>query len=360
MNHDQVLAAIRAMTYKYDARNPASIGRRSQYKVGWADASAGETTYTESTLDRLTWRNLGYRLGRQLGPRDDDEIGETFDFLAEKLQDDLAERRTWLLVWNPGRWPWKNLDERIDRVANGGDFVEPWSVGVTKRIKPGDRLFLIKLGAEPRGIIGSGWAKSSPEPSPHWDPAQQAKGKTALYVDFLFDALLDPSDDSFPFERLQEGIYQRAHWTPQASGVTIAADVAVQLEADWERHVGEVLAGSQNPLPEEVPAGKHYFEGSVTQVSVNVYERSKQARADCVKHHGVSCAVCGVNFGAKYGDLGVDFIHVHHLKPLSEIGGAYALDPVLDLRPVCPNCHAMIHRRVPALTIEELRARLSV
>ena len=191
------------------------------------------------------------------------------------------------------------MDERIDRVANGGDFVEPWSVGVTKRIKPGDRLFLIKLGAEPRGIIGSGWAKSSPEPSPHWDPAQQAKGKTALYVDFLFDALLDPSDDSFPFERLQEGIYQRAHWTPQASGVTIAADVAVQLEADWERHVGEVLAGSQNPLPEEVPAGKHYFEGSVTQVSVNVYERSKQARADCVKHHGVSCAVCGVNFGAK-------------------------------------------------------------
>ena len=84
MNHDQVLAAIRAMTYKYDARNPASIGRRSQYKVGWADASAGETTYTESTLDRLTWRNLGYRLGRQLGPRDDDEIGETFDSLVEE------------------------------------------------------------------------------------------------------------------------------------------------------------------------------------------------------------------------------------------------------------------------------------
>lgn len=47
-------------------------------------------------------------------------------------------------------------------------------------------------------------------------------------------------------------------------------------------------------------------------------------------------------------------IHVHHLKPLGEVGEGYLLDPVADLRPVCPNCHAMLHRRKPALGIDEL------
>ena len=59
---------------------------------------------------------------------------------------------------------------------------------------------------------------------------------------------------------------------------------------------------------------------------------------------------------ASYGDdLGRDFIHVHHLKPVGEVGEAYVLDPVRDLRPVCPNCHAMLHQRLPALKIEQLK-----
>jgi 5-methylcytosine-specific restriction protein A len=47
---------------------------------------------------------------------------------------------------------------------------------------------------------------------------------------------------------------------------------------------------------------------------------------------------------------------VHHLLPLKHIKKAYKVDPITDLRPVCPNCHAMIHRREPMLSLEELRA----
>jgi predicted HNH restriction endonuclease len=43
---------------------------------------------------------------------------------------------------------------------------------------------------------------------------------------------------------------------------------------------------------------------------------------------------------------------------LSEIGGEYIVDPVADLRPVCPNCHAVLHRRIPAYSIEEVRVFL--
>jgi 5-methylcytosine-specific restriction protein A len=57
--------------------------------------------------------------------------------------------------------------------------------------------------------------------------------------------------------------------------------------------------------------------------------------------------------------LGEGFIHVHHLKPLAQIGEQYELDPINDLRPVCPNCHAMLHRASPALSIDALRALIS-
>jgi len=76
----------------------------------------------------------------------------------------------------------------------------------------------------------------------------------------------------------------------------------------------------------------------------------------CIDHWGCICSVCGIDFFTHYGKLGKDFIHVHHLKPISEIGKAYKLNPLKNLRPVCPNCHAMLHRSFPVLTIEELQA----
>ncbi|WP_235200370.1 HNH endonuclease [Pseudomonas monteilii] len=99
-------------------------------------------------------------------------------------------------------------------------------------------------------------------------------------------------------------------------------------------------------------------EGAASMKLVKVYERDRGARLQCVKRWGRKCFVCGFEFEKVYGELGKGFIHVHHLKPLSEQGGEYNLDPEQDLRPVCPNCHAMLHRSVPALTIEELQRQM--
>ena len=111
-------------------------------------------------------------------------------------------------------------------------------------------------------------------------------------------------------------------------------------------------------LPDEVTDLVALVEGSVTQVTVNAYERDPEARRRCIAAHGTICCVCGFCFGAVYGPVAEGYIHVHHLLPLSEAGGAHTVDPVVDLRPVCPNCHAVLHRRVPAYTIEEVRAFL--
>jgi len=118
----------------------------------------------------------------------------------------------------------------------------------------------------------------------------------------------------------------------------------------------EVLPQEVSGLPET------YVEGSVKKIVVNAYERNPQARDACLRTHGCSCVVCGFNFAAAYGEIGQDFIHVHHLKPIALAGSEYTLDPVQDLRPVCPNCHAMLHRRPGRMpfSIEELIEMLAI
>ena len=97
-------------------------------------------------------------------------------------------------------------------------------------------------------------------------------------------------------------------------------------------------------LPDEVTEEAIYREGTRKSVLVNVYERDGKARAKCIEHYGTRCLVCGFDFEETFGELGKDFIHVHHLKNLASIGKEYQVDPIKDLRPVCPNCHAMLHK----------------
>ncbi len=107
--------------------------------------------------------------------------------------------------------------------------------------------------------------------------------------------------------------------------------------------------------PDEVEVTGH-TEGATKKVLVNAYERSSKARTDCIRHYGAHCYICRFDFSKIYGDeLGKGFIHVHHLVDISTIGKEYIVDPINDLRPLCPNCHAMIHKRKPALKLEELK-----
>jgi len=108
--------------------------------------------------------------------------------------------------------------------------------------------------------------------------------------------------------------------------------------------------------PDATPS-QTYTEGSTQTVTVNRRERNPGARAACIDEWGTNCQVCSLNFGDRYGKIGDGFIHVHHLRPLAQ-EGEQEVDPVEDLRPVCPNCHAMLHQSSPPLSIEELRRRL--
>ncbi|ESN15811.1 hypothetical protein L370_01872 [Enterobacter sp. MGH 24] len=131
-------------------------------------------------------------------------------------------------------------------------------------------------------------------------------------------------------------------WKLTQDGIKKAESLSTKLEIGYPDDVSET-----------------FYEGAVKRIKVNKYERSKTARDKCIDHYGCQCSVCNMDFEKTYGETGKDYIHVHHITPLSEIGERYKLDPVNDLRPVCPNCHAMIHRRKPSLTIEELKVLMT-
>ena len=118
-----------------------------------------------------------------------------------------------------------------------------------------------------------------------------------------------------------------------------------------------LLEDASDSYADEVVAYRDLFEGAVRVIRVNAYERNPTARALCIQHYGATCVVCDFDFCRAYGQIGQGFIHVHHLLELSQIGREYRVDPIADLRPVCPNCHAMLHRP-PGRSIDQLREHI--
>ncbi len=110
----------------------------------------------------------------------------------------------------------------------------------------------------------------------------------------------------------------------------------------------------------EAAGGVGLTEGATIQVTLNRYERSRIARNKCIETKGCRCAICGMDFEERYGTIGHGFIHIHHTTPISSIGKDYQIDYEKDLVPVCPNCHAMLHRKNPPYTIDELKELIAL
>lgn len=130
-------------------------------------------------------------------------------------------------------------------------------------------------------------------------------------------------------------------------GLKAAPQGPIKLKEDLAKYIDTYMNDYMNEhdFPEsDVP--KNCYEGNVCQVLVNKFERSSIARQKCIEYHGTKCFVCGFDFEKVYGEIGKGFIHVHHIIPLNEIGKEYIVDYKNDLIPVCPNCHAMLHRKI--------------
>ena len=124
--------------------------------------------------------------------------------------------------------------------------------------------------------------------------------------------------------------------------------------------VQEILTVPNAIYPDELPDNSpEYREGKKKTVQVNTYERNPAARHVCINHYGVICYICGFDFGRTYGEICDGMIHVHHLRMVSESDDEYTVNPISDLRPVCPNCHMVLHsKKDGCYTIEEVNEML--
>lgn len=216
-----------------------------------------------------------------------------------------------------------------------------WDTGYTKW--RGDWYIFCNVGAP--GRTGHDYANKFVGDELHWF------GKTRSHVrqDSIV-SMLDPASIIYVFYREND----RAPFVFAGRGrarLRTSNTVPVELTFSFDD------SADQRPefLPEEVANRATYVEGATRTITVNVFERNPQARKNCIRAHGIACTICGFDFASRYGEIGKGFIHVHHLKPLGEIRAEYQLDAIKDLRPVCPNCHAMLHRRTPPYSIEEMR-----
>lgn len=148
---------------------------------------------------------------------------------------------TYLLTWNPKRWAWDTLQNDIAEITKSGYHDDSWSIAGTRRILEGDRVFLLRQGTDPRGIVASGKATSGPYEGKHWNKERAAQGETTWYIDVRFDTILDADHEPIlPRAELDQGTLRHMHWDTQGSGITIPDPIAAELEKRWAQFSGKV------------------------------------------------------------------------------------------------------------------------
>lgn len=349
----QIVAVSTAKTAGFDAHSPFHDATGEQWqRDGWrVDASyrvlehpVGVSTILPdlqpllpekySPLTAAGFGNQGYLFALP------EEAGRYLHRLVSG--DQPIDDRAYLLTWNPAQWQWDERESTSRAVAAGACIEMRWSCGNTRSIPLGARVYLLRQGDGERGIIGSGWISNSPAEGPHWDEERARRGDTAWYIRWQLDALVQ---QPLAPELIALPPNVTVHWSPFASGTSIPGDAARAVEAEWAKYVGAII-----PPPDIAEAERGDWEGE--QRVKRGFERHREGvlreakiQAALVAGDGrLRCEVpgCAFDFAERYGVLGKDFAHVHHLNQLSHTGKVRTT--LGDLAIVCANCHAMIHR----------------
>ena len=178
--------------------------------------------------------------------------------IAEHVQDMgepiNCDPRTYLLTWNPKKFHWEDIEETVALLHEDGSVDLEWSCGRSKRIAAGDRIFLMRQGAEPKGIIASAVAVSGAIEGEHWDAEKAAQGRTETSVQLDCEVLLNPDVEAPLSRSTLLGRVPDVNWDTQVSGISIAAGPAETLEDLWAEHLeslGYQLPDESDPASAE-------------------------------------------------------------------------------------------------------------
>ena len=87
IHNSEIDQAFAACVYERDERKAPDAHRHSKFLVGWKDATLHNKTYEATAFKRLTWKNLGYRLGQYFGACETTQQDEVFVYLSKLWSD---------------------------------------------------------------------------------------------------------------------------------------------------------------------------------------------------------------------------------------------------------------------------------
>lgn len=278
------------------------------------------------------------------------------------------------LGWELGRWLWSPTTSR--------DGAERY--GIMEQPQPGDQVFHLVAGVastEPRRrvLFGVSRVVSAAERTSTKPPLVGAWGEAEAYfriglADFTELAVKPPMEEveAELEDVILADLAERPKYYPYApyrDGFRGAQGIYLtklsRSLAEALREVAGVSAspagGADSAAPSQ--AAREFAEGERSRRESAFFKRNPALRAAAIAKHGVRCRGCDHSLGEIYGELGAGYIEIHHLDPLAERADGLSAGPhqttVDDVTPLCANCHRMVHRRRPALSIDELRRAMA-
>jgi hypothetical protein len=234
------------------------------------------------------------------------------------------------MTWNPVHWPWKELDDQIEKLLNKGRVEEKWSCGNRKDLPVGSRVFLYKQGEGSKGIIGTGVTLSNPKDEPHFILDRAKKGLTAKRVNVSWDIL--NREPIIHLDQLKQRPFPNQNWVFQSSGVEIRDELSNALLSELQIFSKKFHINFPPSVDIEEPSGPERVLQKIFRII-----RSTPLAQKVKALHNFKCQICGesLNLGN-----GVYYAEAHHLWPL----GAPHNGPDIEenIICVCPNHHALL------------------
>ncbi|MCC3273440.1 restriction endonuclease [Arthrobacter zhangbolii] len=262
--------------------------------------------------------------------------------------------RSVLLVWDTGRpdaWA-SGYGPAVAAVAATGE--SSWRCPPAQNLQapaaPGDEVWLFAAGSTAGGgLLGHGFVPGEADAT--GGPAAGSAGAGQIRFDLLL-----PLGEHLPVADLRTAVPE-VGWGALRTGGTVPPAGLPPLRRAWSVHLASLDLAHTDPLA-PLPGTTDPRVRSARPV--NRYEHDAAARRVCLAFHGGSCAACGIVPRERYGPGAEHVLQIHHLLPGADLSDGYELDPVSDLVPLCPTCHAVAHTRVPVpYTPAEVRRMLA-
>lgn len=204
----------------------SSEGDKRRILAGYGDTPEKEIRkWSNAEIDRAL-----FDLRRRL----EQEHGSDIDFYEDEFESQWkSQTRNWLLSWNPSKWTWDTLAADRAKTVAGERADNRWRCGSTKP-REGDRVFLIRTGTAPKGVVAAGQVTRAPYEAEHWDQARADAGETTRFIDVAFDSVRDATTDQIVSLEDLKTREPGQEWNPQSSGIEIKDKAARALERLWK------------------------------------------------------------------------------------------------------------------------------